>query len=310
MKQDNQLTVYIGIRPFKNRWKKLNFSVLNAIKWQGIDDLKVKLVCWADEQSTMTFAQKNGYESLLIPWYTQYLFDGYQKSFMTMMETILLDCETELLVYINGDIVLGPGIFQWLVKNAASRTLYSLPRHGWHPKGVLNNQEAFYFALQEAVPEEWTAVDLFAFSAQDGRNDFSSMPPFLLTAGSMDSWLLLRASELGWRRVMLPPDQYHMLHIEHPYSHPLKPGASADRLPRWAFNAGVYAQALEEMNITGDTDTSMSFFDNAQRHVFKYGLPVNTYQTISDLQAESPSTKYENDGRGECEAEGEGEGEG
>ena len=137
-------------------------------------------------------------------------------------------------------------------------------------------------ALKESRPEEWTAIDLFAFRATEARRDFIPFPPFLLTAGSMDSYIVVKAGDLGWERVLIPPEDYHMLHIEHEYSHPLKPGARPEKVAKWAFNCGVYAMATQ--NISGNilSDTSLACFEGAKRYKFKYGLPQNEYQTFED----------------------------
>jgi len=71
-----------------------------------------------------------------------------------------------------------------------------------------------------------------------------------------------------------------MLHIEHDFSHPLKAGASADKLAKWAFNCGVYASATQNISYDILSDSSLACFEGAKRYKFKYGLPKNEYQTI------------------------------
>lgn len=278
------ITVYIGFRPFEGEWLERNQAVLQGLLWQhengpAAGGLKIKFVCWPSEVSTATWATEHGYEAIVVPWVRHYLFTGAQRSFKAMFETALMDCDTEIFCYINGDIVLGPGIIPWLQSNVERSTLYSLPRHNWKWSGPLETHADFSKALESSVPEEWTAVDLFAMRATEARRDFIPLPPFLLTAGSMDSWLVVHAAAKGWSRTLIPPDQYHMLHIEHEYSHPLKPGASPDKLAKWAFNCGVYAQATQGLPPSVTADTSLACFTGAQRYSFKYQLPQNAYQT-------------------------------
>ena len=275
------ITVYIGFRPFKGEWQERNQTVLNAIRWQQTEGLKVKFVCWPDESETATYAADQGYDCVVIPWYRQYLFPGPQKSFKLMFETIMMDCGTEIFVYINGDIVLGPGILAWLQQNIEVNTLYCLPRHNWEFSAPLQNVDDFEAALKEAVPEEWTAIDFFGMRATDARKTFIPVPPFLLTAGSMDSWLAAKAGQEGWSRVLIPPDIFYMLHIEHDFSHPLKPGASPEKITKWAFNCGVYETATATFAHSFRTDTSLAVFRGAERYKFKFGsLPQNEYQKL------------------------------
>ncbi len=245
---NRDITVYVGFRPFKGEWIERNETVLNALKWQAVDGLKIKFVCWPDEHETAVYAARNGFDCAVVPWYRQYLFQGPQRSFKMMFESILMDCDTEIFVYINGDIVLGGGVLSWLQQNIEMNTLYSMPRHNWAYSMPLSTPADFEKAMKEAVPEEWTALDLFAMRATDGRKHFIPVPPFLLTAGSMDSWIVVHAGHIGWRRVLIPPDCFYMLHIEHDFSHPLKPGASPDRMVKWAFNCGVYETATERIS--------------------------------------------------------------
>ncbi len=278
------ITVYVSFRSFKDDWIEKNETVLNGIKWQNVDGLKVKFVCWPDEVETIEYAGKNGYECVVVPWYRHYLFPGPLKSFKNMFETILLDCDTEIFVYINGDIVLGPGILKWIQENIEMNTLYSLPRHNWEFTNKLESPEDFKDALEKAVPEEWTAIDLFAFRSTDGRKDLIPFPPFLLTAGSMDSYIVVKTGALGWKRVLIPPEDFHMLHIEHEYSHPLKPGASPEKAIKWAFNCGVYAAATQGFDINLLSDTSLECFKGAERYKFKFGYtPKTNYNSPKKL---------------------------
>ena len=283
-KGHRDITVYVGFRPFEGQWLKRNETVLNALRWQAVDGLKIKFVCWPDEHQTVLYAAENGYDCVVVPWYRQYLFPGAQRSFKYMFETILMDCDTEIFVYINGDIVLGPGILAWIQQNIEMNTLYSLPRHNWEYTGELKTPDDFDKAFSESIPEEWTAVDLFAMRATDGRKHFIPLPPFLLTAGSMDSWIVVHAGHIGWRRILVPPDQFHMLHIEHEFSHPLKPGASPEKAVKWAFNCGVYETATAHIPATEKIDTSLAVFEGTKRYIFKYGsLPSNTYQPLEEI---------------------------
>jgi len=276
------ITVYICFRPFKGKWIEKNETVLNGLKWQNVEGLKIKFVCWPDEIETIEYAKKNNYDCVVVPWYRHYLFPGPLKSFKNMFETILMDCDTEIFVYINGDIILGPGILKWIQDNIEMNTLHSLPRHNWNFTKKLETIEDFKSALNESVPEEWTALDLFAFRATEGRKNLIPFPPFLLTAGSMDSYMVVKAGSLGWSRILIPPDSFHMLHIEHEYSHPLKPGASADKLAKWAFNCGIYASATQNISYDILSDTSLECFKGAERYKFKYGIPKNKYQTFDE----------------------------
>jgi hypothetical protein len=277
------VTVYVGFRPFKDEWVERNEAVLAGLRWQNIEGKKIKVVCWPSESETAEYASTHGFESVVIPWYRQYLFPGPQRSFKNMFETILMDCDTEIFVYINGDVILGPGILSWLQNHVEYETLYSLPRHNWEYRGPLETERDFQKALSQSVPEEWTALDLFAFRATEGRKHLIPTPPFLLTAGSMDSWLVVKAGELGWRRVLIPPDNYYMLHIEHEYSHPLKRGASPEKAAKWAFNCGVYSTATESTQYQVKADTSLQCFEGAERYKFKYGVPQNEYQTGKEV---------------------------
>lgn len=279
---DRDLTVYIGFRPFEGEWIEKNQAVLNGLNWQGIDGLKIKFVCWPSEVSTARFASEHGYETVVVPWTRHYLFSGPQRSFKSMFETCLMDCDTKFFVYINGDIVLGPGILEWIQNNMDSSTLYSLPRHNWNFSKQLETTQDFDEAFYQSVPEEWSAVDLFAMCAAEGRKNFIPFPPFLLTAGSMDSYILVKAGDIGWQRVLIPPDIYHMLHIEHEFSHPLKPGASPDKLAKWAFNCGVYAMATQKINPEHLRDTTLSCFSGAKRYKLKNQLPTRDYQTSEE----------------------------
>jgi len=47
------ITVYICFRPFKNEWIEKNETVLNGLKWQNIEGLKIKFACWPDEIETI-----------------------------------------------------------------------------------------------------------------------------------------------------------------------------------------------------------------------------------------------------------------
>ncbi len=281
------ITVYVGFRPFEGVWLERNQTVLNALAWQDTSCLKIKFVCWPEEVSTARYATENGYGCTVVPWARHYLFTGPQRSFKLMFETALMDCDTEIFVYINGDIVLGPGILGWLQQNMEMETLYSLPRHNWEHSKALSSPEDFSRALETAVPEEWTALDLFAMRATDARKYFIPLPPFLLTAGSMDSWLVVKAGDLGWSRVLIPPDEFKILHIEHPFSHPLKPGAPADKLAKWAFNCGAYATATQGISHELLSDSALTCFTGARRYKFKYSLPSRNYQTPDECVAAS-----------------------
>lgn len=126
------ITIYIGFRPFTGEWVERNETVLNGLKWQEVDGVKIKFVCWPSELSTVKYAIENGYDGLVIPWWRHYLFPEPLRSFKVMFESILADCDTEIFVYINGDIVIGPGVLKWIQNNIRKRTLYSLPRHNWN----------------------------------------------------------------------------------------------------------------------------------------------------------------------------------
>jgi hypothetical protein len=201
-----------------------------------------------------------------------------------MFEAMLMDCETEIFIYINGDIVLGPGILRWIQENAIDRNvLFSLPRHNWKWTGPLSCVDDYMKALEESVPEEWTAVDFYALRATEGRQQLIPFPPFILTAGSMDSYIVAKTGKLGWDRILVPPEQFSMLHIEHPYSHPLKPGASPAKVAKWAFNCGVYEQATANFAPAIKQDTSLKCFRGAERYGFKYGFPTRAYQSLEKI---------------------------
>jgi hypothetical protein len=283
-KGDRDITAYVGVRPFEGEWVEKQETVLNALKWQDTEGVTVKLVFFPDEISTLKYATENGYEGLVVGFWRHYLFPGKIRSFKNMFEAMLMDCETEIFIYINGDIVLGPGILRWLQENSLERdVLFSLPRHNWNYNGPLHNPDDYHKALSESIPEEWTAVDFYALRATEGRRDLIPFPPFILTAGSMDSYIVTKAADLGWDRVLIPPEQFSMLHIEHPFSHPLKPGASPDKVAKWAFNCGVYAQATAGYSEAIKQDTSLKCFRGAERYGFKYGFPVNRYQKPEDV---------------------------
>ncbi len=276
---DRDITVYVGVRPFEGEWIEKQETVLNALKWQDAEQVKVKLVFWPDEISTLRYATDNGFEGLVIGGWRHYLFPGMIKSFKLMFETMLMDCDTEIFVYINGDIIMGPGMLRWIQENTMERrTLLSLPRHNWNWNGPLKTHDDYAHALSQSVPEEWTAVDLYAMRATEGRQELIPFPPFILTAGSMDSYIVTKTGALGWDRALIPPEQYSMLHIEHPFSHPLKPGASPDKLAKWAFNCGVYSEATANFPPAITQDTSLKCFRGSDRYGFKYGFPVNQYQ--------------------------------
>ncbi|CCH49298.1 hypothetical protein [Pseudodesulfovibrio piezophilus] len=272
------ITVYVGFRPFAGEWLERNQTVLNALAWQGLDGLKVKFACWDDETATLDHAERHGYGTVITPWVHHYLFTGPQRSFKALFEACLTDCDTDLFIYINGDIILQPGILNWLAHHAEPASLYSMPRHNWEYTGLLDTPDQFETALAEAVPEEWTALDLFAMHTEEARQAFIPFPPFLLTAGSMDSWLVVRAGAAGWRRILIPPQTFHMLHIEHDFSHPLKPGASADKYAKWAFNCGIYAQATLDLPQAIRADSTLQVFEGAAEYARTKGLPTREYQ--------------------------------
>ena len=285
---DRDITVYVGVRPFEGEWCEKQETVLNALKWQDAGGVTVKLVFFPDEISTLKYATDNGYEGLVVGFWRHYLFPGKLRSFKNMFEAMLMDCETEIFIYINGDIVLGPGILRWLQENALERNvLFSLPRHNWSWTGPLDSVDDYERALAESIPEEWTAVDFYAMRATEGRQQLLPFPPFILTAGSMDSYIVTKTGHLGWDRVLIPPEQFSMLHIEHPYSHPLKPGASPDKMAKWAFNCGVYSQATAAFSTTITQDTSLRCFRGADRYGFKYGFPANQYVNPEDIMADN-----------------------
>lgn len=259
------MTVYICLRPFEGEWKERNETVLRALAWQNVPGLKIVLVHWPDEASTIDYAREHGMSTLEVPFFSHYMFPKPVPSFKLMFEHALEQCDTDLFVYMNGDIVLGPGILEWLQAHASTDTMYSLPRHNWHYSGPLNSVEEFENADVSAEP--WTALDLFCMNTADARRDIAPLPPFIMTAGSMDSWLVARAGDAGWNRCLLPVDRFRMLHIEHPASHPFKPGQDPERRTRWAFNCGVYAQAVSAMPETVRKDTSLACFSGAENCV-------------------------------------------
>lgn len=259
------LTVYVCFRPFRGGWEPKNRTVLNGLAMQSDSGgPKVKFLCWDDEVETLRWAEANGYGAVIVPWAEHYLFPGPLRSFKAMFEAALEDCETGNFAYMNGDIVLGPGLLDWALERMEPRTLFSLPRHNWDWSGPVDSPARYAEALSEARPEPWTALDLFLFRTADGRRDMCPVPPFLLTAGSMDSWIVARAGAAGWRRRLIDPARFSMLHIEHPVSHPLKEGAAPDKLPRWAFNCGVYAQAVQDMPEDCRRDTTLWCFEGAE----------------------------------------------
>jgi len=281
---DRDITVYVGVRPFEGEWIERQETVLNALKWQGVEGLTIKLVFFPDELSSLRYATDRGYEGLVVGFWRHYLFPGKIRSFKSMFEAMLMDCETEIFIYINGDIVIGPGILCWIQENALDRNmLLSLPRHNWAWSGPITTPDEYRKAFSGAVPEEWTALDFYAMRATEGRQQLMPFPPFILTAGSMDSYIVSKTGQLGWDRILIPPEQFSMLHIEHPYSHPLKPGATPDKVAKWAFNCGVYAQATAEFSEAVKQDTSLKCFRGAKRYGFKYGFPTNQYQRPEDV---------------------------
>jgi len=289
---DRDITVYVGVRPFEGEWIEKQETVLNALKWQDIEGLTVKLVFFPDEISTLRYATDNGYEGLVVGFWRHYLFPGKIRSFKNMFQAMLMDCETEIFIYINGDIVLGPGILRWLQENALERNmLLSLPRHNWKWTDPLKTPSDYQKALSESVPEEWTAVDFYAMRATEGRQQLLPFPPFILTAGSMDSYIVTKTGHLGWDRVLIPPEQFSMLHIEHPYSHPLKPGASSEKVAKWAFNCGVYAQATADFPPFVVQDASLKCFRGAERYSFKYGFPTREYQSPKEILYNDKNSK-------------------
>jgi hypothetical protein len=103
----------------------------------------------------------------------------------------------------------------------------------------------------------------------------------------MDSWIVVHAGHLVWRRILIPPDQFHMLHIEHDFSHPLKGGSSPEKLSKWAFNCGVYEAATSSIATNVKMDTSLGVFEGSERYKFKYGgLPSNQYRQLSEVYRE------------------------
>jgi hypothetical protein len=283
---DRDITVYVGVRPFEGEWIEKQETVLNALKWQNVEGLSVKLVFFPDELSTLRYATDHGYEGLVVGFWRHYLFPGKLRSFKNMFEAMLMDCETEIFIYINGDIILGPGILRWIQENALERNmLLSLPRHNWNWSGSLTSTEDYKKALSESIPEEWTAVDFYALRATEGRQQLIPFPPFILTAGSMDSYIVTKTGQLGWDRVLIPPEQFSMLHIEHPYSHPLKPGASPEKVAKWSFNCGVYAEATKDFLPSITQDASLKCFRGSDRYGFKYGFPSREYQKLEELES-------------------------
>lgn len=256
------VTVYACMRPFRGEWVERNATVLNGLAWQDVAGMQVRLAHLPGEQETVEFGKAHGLACLAAPMVSHYMFATPQPSFKGMLEACLADCRSELFVYLNGDIVLGPGVLAWILDHLQPRTLYSLPRHNWDFDAVLETPADF--ARAAGRPEAWTALDLFAFRTRDAREELLPLPPFVLTAGSMDSWLVARAGELGWRRRLAPPDRFRMLHIEHAASHPFKAGDDAQRQVRWAFNCGVYAMATQGMPAECTRDTSLACFEGRE----------------------------------------------
>lgn len=256
------ITLFICLRPFEGEWKERNETVLRSLAWQGVPDLKVVLVHWPGEESTVAYAREHGLGTLEVPQVSHYLFTNPLPSFKGMFEAALHQCETELFVYMNGDIVLGPGILPWLQEHARPQTMYSLPRHNWNYSGPLHTPEDFNNAVIE--PEPWTALDIFAFHTGEALEDLTPLPPFIMTAGSMDSWLVAKAGTVGWDRRLIPAADHTMLHIEHPASHPFKAGADEVKRLRWAFNCGIYAAEVQDMPADMLKDTSLACFDGAE----------------------------------------------
>ncbi len=254
------ITVNVVTRPFGGEWTDKNITVLNAIARQSASGVKVRLVCWPNEQETIEFAERNGYEYHVGTYFESWLFDKPLCSFGGMFSSLLAECDTDLFVYINGDIILGPGLLEWLQNHAQRNTLYSIPRHNWDFEGVFDSDAEYARAMEKARPEAWTALDLFAFYAEDGRNIFNPVPPFVLPASGSDSWLVARSGEAGWERRLINPVENSILHIEHQPINLAKAGAKSSAQRVVPFNMGIYTAIIQQMPAEVLKDTSLKVF--------------------------------------------------
>lgn len=254
------ITVNIVTRPFGGEWTERNKTVLSAVARQAASNVKVRLVCWPHEQETIEFARRNGYECYVGSYFESWLFDKPLCSFGTMFSSLLEECDTDLFVYINGDIILGPGLLEWLQRNAQRNTLYSIPRHNWDFEGYFDSDEEYVKAKAKARPEAWTALDLFAFYTADGREVFDPVPPFVLPASGSDSWLVARAGEVGWDRRLINSVDNSILHIEHQPINLAKAGAKSSSQRVVPFNMGIYTAVIQQMPDEVLKDTSLKVF--------------------------------------------------
>ena len=128
---------------------------------------------------------------------------------------------SDLLVYVNADIILVPGFSSLVREIADALETFLVVSRRWdlNINEPLNFSGAWAADLYRRLQESGelhghSGIDLFAFP----RDVFSYIPPFAIGRSGWDNWMIFHALQAGWPVVDIT-EEIPIIHQNHDYHH-------------------------------------------------------------------------------------------
>ena len=130
-------------------------------------------------------------------------------------------CKSEILIYINADIILLPDILEVIKKIQQLEKDFLIVGHRWdidisHELNFDDNwsEELIELINNKGKQRAPTAMDYFVFP----RNLFQDIPPFAIGRAGWDNWMIYYAVHQPWPVIDITPS-LKVIHQNHDYSH-------------------------------------------------------------------------------------------
>ncbi len=209
------LTIFSTPKPFTD--PHIDLIQRNAIQsWQRAgEDVEVILI--GEEDGLAEVAAEYGTRHL--PNVTRNEFDTPLISSIFQLAREASD--SELLVYVNADIILTPDFQEVVQQVAAQASEFSAVGHRWDLD--IRRKLSFSVNWSESIKTEAKtkgkrqgaiAIDYFVFP----RRLYTQIPDFAIGRPSWDNWMIYHACERGWPVIDLTPSLM-VIHQNHGYGH-------------------------------------------------------------------------------------------
>ena len=230
------VTLYTIPKPFRNHIQVIQYNALKSWTQMGGG---VKIVLFGNEEGSAGMAAQLGIEHIpdvaLNEFGTPLVSDVFRK--------VREVAETELLCYVNADIILLEDFVAALKRCQAKRQSFLMVGQRWdiEQEEVLEFRDGWKEQMREKVRRqgvlhEETGIDYFAYTT----DLFKSLPDFAIGRSAWDNWLLYHARSQG-AALIDASRAVVAIHQNHDYAH----------VPQGEYGAWKGPEAVRNLALAG-----------------------------------------------------------